>query len=241
MIPKWKLFLYSCTALVSLLFLFLVVVFVLSLIFFTLSRYGFLYLPLFGFMKTLHLLQALPVLLIFLCSVLLVAIEVISRKTTSSFRRPLVATLLFVTSLAVVLGFLITLTPMHEYVRDYAEEHNIPLVKKAYKRPLPLELPKGVTILRGEVVCVGSSSFFLEDFSGEKIEVVTTSSSLFLPEREIGRDILVLGAFSSSTFRAVQIKEAPIKEMRRRDMRNRKDRMMMDVVPRESLFKALEN
>lgn len=69
MIPKWKFVLYSALGVAGVWFTFLVLVFVVSLIFFVLSRYGFLDMPFFGFMQTVHALGAIPFALF--CTVVL--------------------------------------------------------------------------------------------------------------------------------------------------------------------------
>ncbi len=223
MIPKWRIVLYSFTVLIAILFLFLLVVFSFSFIFFILSRYGFMYLPMFGFMTALHMLSAIPILLFFCTMALLFAIEMISRKYAFSFRKPLIVTLLSITSLALVLSFIISITPMHEYMRDYAKENNIPLMSKAYRRPIPLDGAKDMTVLRGKVVTASSSFVIVRLFDG--VEVVARASSTLgdasLPTEN--SDVLLFGAFVNDSFEISAIKNAPNNpfEKRRREMDQR--------------------
>ena len=222
MIPKWRLILYSFAAILGALFLFLIVVFSFSFIFFVLSRYGFMYLPMFGFMTTLHMLSAIPLLLL-LCTVALIfVIELISRKYAFSFRKPLIVTLLSITSLAVVLSFIISITPMHEYMRDYAKEHDIPIVSKAYRRPIPLDSGRDMTVLRGMVVTASSSFITVRLFDGVEVtaRASTTLGGLTLPA--VNSDVLLFGSFVNADFEIIEIKNAPRIpfEKRRRDMHN---------------------
>lgn len=209
MIPKWRLALYSSGAICALLFLFLVAVFTLSFIFFILSRYGFMYLPLFGFMTILHTLKAVPLLLLLCTIVLLIVIELISRKYSFSFRRPLAITLLLITSCAVVLSFLVSLTSVHEYVRDYAEEHDLTVVKRAYKRPLPFDGSKEMTVLRGNVITSSSSFIVIELFDGMQVLAYASTSlgGSTLPKEDV--DVLLFGSFIGEDFEIVGIKNAP--------------------------------
>lgn len=209
MIPKWRLVLYSLAAALSALFLFLIVVFSFSFIFFVLSRYGFMYLPMFGFMTTIHMLNAIPLLLLLCTVALLFVIELISRKYAFSFRKPLIVTLLSITSLAVVLSFIISITPMHEYMRDYAKEHNITLVSKAYKRPIPLDGRREMTVLRGTVITASSSFVTVRLFDGvEVIAYASTTLGTLVPPVE-NTDVLLFGNFVNGNFEIIEIKNAP--------------------------------
>ncbi len=222
MIPKWRLALYSFAAILGVLFLFLLVIFSFSFIFFVLSRYGFMYLPMFGFMTTIHMLNAIPILLLLCTVALLFVIELISRKYAFSFRKPLIITLLSITSLAVILSFLISITPMHEYMRDYAKEHNIPIVSKAYRRPIPLDGGRDMTVLRGTVVTASSSFITVRLFDGVEVtaRASTTLGALTLPVEN--SDVLLFGIFVNGDFEIVEIKNAPRIpfEKRKREMQN---------------------
>lgn len=209
MIPKWRLILYSFGFVTALLFLFLIVIFTLSLIFFVLSRYGFMYLPVFGFMTIIHTLKAVPLLLLLCTVVLLIVIEVVSRKYAFSFKRPLALTLLFTTSLAVVFSFLVGVTPMHEYIRDYAREHDITVMSDVYRRPLPLRTGGDVTILRGSVLTSSTTFITLELFDGVEVKAYASTSLKGITLPRVDDDVLLFGSFVGSNFVMIGIKNAP--------------------------------
>ncbi len=223
MIPKWRLALYSFGFVVALFFLFLTVVFTLSLIFFVLSRYGFMYLPVFGFMTIVHTLKAVPLLLLLCTVVLLVVIEVVSRKYSFSFRRPLALTLLFTTSLAVIFSFFVGLTPMHEYIRDYAREHDITIMSDVYRRPLPLRASGDITILRGSVLTSSTTFITLELFDGAEVKAYASTSLKDTVLPRVDDDVLLFGSFVGGNFIVVGIKNAPNIpfEKRKRDAKER--------------------
>ena len=118
MIPKWKFVLFSVLGVIGIVFVFLLAVFSFSLVLFVLSKYGVMHMPFYGLMTALYALNAIPVLLLLVTIVLLIIIELISQQYSFSFRRPLMVTLLVVTSLAVLVSFAVSQTSMHEYVRD---------------------------------------------------------------------------------------------------------------------------
>lgn len=211
MIPKWKFALYSSLGVIGALFIFLVLVFIVSLMFFVLSRYGFLDMPFFGFMQTLHALGAIPFALFFCTLVLLVLIEVIAKMYTFTFRRPLAVTLLGITFVVTLSSYVISQTSVHEYVRDYVKSHNLDLFSRAYDRPAPPRKINGMDVIRGEVLVTSATSATLILFNGEKIiaYATTTNGTTTVPRfPEIGEDVVMLGTFINGGFEVVRIKPA---------------------------------
>lgn len=239
MIPKWKFLLYSSLGVIGLAFTFMLMVFVFSLILFLLSRYGFMYLPLFNFMASIHALAAIPLVLLVCTIALLILIEVISRHYSFSFRRPLAVTLLFSTSCATIISFIVSETPMHEYIRDYMEDHNIKVVSRIYERPMPFRGNGMQDVLRGEVVEVYATGTKIRLFNGMLVTVyasTTLEKKLLMPE--VGDDIVAFGKVYNGTFELVGIRPAPRTpfggEMHPRE---RNDPSHQDLWQREPLMK----
>lgn len=209
MTPRWKFVLYSSLGIAGILFVFLLAVFVFSLILFILSRYGFMYMPLFGFMATLHALKAVP-LLLFMCTVvLLILVEVSARYYSFSFKRPLAVTLLIITSCALVAGFIISETSIHEHIRDYVREHRLEMMERVYERPAPLRKMNGLDVLRGEVVATTSTAATVRLFDGATIVVYATTSKTIFSMPSVGDDIVLLGNFIGDRFEVVGMRPAP--------------------------------
>ncbi len=211
MIPKWKFVLYSSLTVVGAFFMFLVLIFVVSLIFFVLSRYGFMDMPFFGFMQTLHALGAIPFALFFCTIVLLVLIEIIARMYTFTFRRPLAVTLLGITFLVTVSSYIVSQTSVHEYVRDYIKSHHLDVLSRAYDRPTPPARINGMDVIRGEVILTSATSATLVLFNGEKIIAYATTSNgtTTIPRApKVGDDVVMLGTFIDNRFEVVRIRPA---------------------------------
>jgi hypothetical protein len=212
MIPRWKFVLYSVLGIVGIIFIFFLAVFVLSLIFFVLSRYGFMYLPFFGFLATLHALRAIPLLLLVCTIVLLVIIELISRSYSFSFRRPLAVTLLILTSCAVVASFFVSELGIHDYVRGYARNHHIVMMERMYERPLPLGRVQGdIGILRGEVVTSTPTTTVLRLFDGATVVAYasTTRGDYFIVP-SVGDDVMIFGNTIDGHFEIMNIRTTPV-------------------------------
>jgi hypothetical protein len=212
MIPKWKFAIYSFLGVFSIIFLFIISTFLLSLIFFVLSRYGFMEMPLFGFIHSIETLQAIPVPLIFCTVLLLVAIEMLSRYYSFSFKRPLLIVLLGVTLLAAGIGFVMSRTPLHEYVREYGVTHHIDILSRAYDRPRPFKkMPEGMDVIRGEVLTRSGQNLTIQLFDEKIITAhgTTSETSRGIPEVVApGDDVILLGNFNGEVFEINRMRPA---------------------------------
>jgi hypothetical protein len=208
MIPKWKFVLYSGLGILGIIFAFLLAVFTGSLILFVLSKYGFLDMSFFEFIGTLHALKAIPTLLLIFTVLLLILIEVISRSYTLSFRRPLGITLLAITSVTVVISFLISKTDMHETIRDYAKSHRFDMMSKAYDRPRDFRREDGVTVVRGLVIQTSTTSATVKLFNGDVFLVEGTTTGKGFNKPEVGSDVIVFGTFNGEKFEVKNMRVA---------------------------------
>ena len=211
MIPKWQFLLYSSLGIIGFIFIFLVLIFIVSLSIFVLSRYGFMDMPFFGFMQTLHALSVIPFTL-FLCTlILLVLIEIFARTYSFTFRRPLSITLLGITLLVALSSYVVSQTSVHVYIRDYLRSHHLGTLSRVYDRPTPPKKIKGMDVIRGEVLASSATSAVLALFNGEKIiAYATTTNSTTTISRfpEIGEDVVMLGNFINEGFEVIRIKPA---------------------------------
>ncbi len=206
MIPRWKFVLYSALTIMGLFFAFFLAVFAGSLILFVLSKYGFLDLPFFDFLKTIHALNAIPLLLLFTTIFLLVVIEMISRSYSFSFRRPLGITLLVITSCTVIASYAVSRTPVHELIRNYAHDHNIDMMKRAYDRPRPIARGEDMAVLRGVVMNVGSSTVVIRTFDGVNRTIFSTATNPTFKKIEVGADVVVIGKMTDEEFVVTRVK-----------------------------------
>jgi uncharacterized BrkB/YihY/UPF0761 family membrane protein len=206
MIPRWKFVLYSVLTVVGLFFIFFLAVFTGSLVLFVLSKYGFLDIPFFDFLKTLHALSAIPLLLLFTTVFLLVVIEIISRSYTFTFRKPLGITLLVITSCTVIVSYAVSQTPIHEILRNYARDHNIDMMKRAYDRPRPFARGGDMAVLRGVVTEISTSTILIRTFDGAIRTVYGSTTNPMFNKFEIGADVVAFGRMHEDDFQIDRIK-----------------------------------
>ncbi|MCX6756699.1 MAG: hypothetical protein NTW35_00890 [Candidatus Nomurabacteria bacterium] len=208
MIPRWKFILYSLLGMTLTVFAFVVLTFFGSMIIFILSKYGFIYLPLFGLGGIMHGIRAVPFVLFILTVILIVIVEILVHKYAFSFRKPVITTLLTLTLSAIVFSSLLTLTPMHGEIRRFARENHIDFISRGYDRPLPIKEVGGMTVLRGTIVSTTTNDVTIKLFD-DTTEIVYASTSIKdndLPDT--GEDVVILGHMVEDKFEAVRIRDA---------------------------------
>lgn len=208
MIPRWKFVLYSLLGITLTVFAFVVLTFFGSMIIFILSKYGFLYLPLFGLGGIMHGIRAVPFVLFILTVILIVIVEILVHKYAFSFRKPVITTLLTLTLSAIVFSSLLTLTPMHGKIRQFARESKLDFIYREYDRPLPIKEIGSMTVLRGTIVSTTTDEVTIKLFD-ETTQIVYASTSIKdnnLPDIE--EDVVVLGHMVDDKFEAIKIRDA---------------------------------
>lgn len=207
MIPRWKFLMYSMLLFVGACFSFVVLVFIGSLIIFILSTHGLIYLPIFGAGELAGSLRAIPLLLLVLMVALIVVVEILVRNYSFSFRKPVLTTLFTLTILAIILSYLVTLTPVHKEIRAYARDNHMDFVYHGYDRPLPLKPMKGMTVIRGIVMATTSDSVTLK-ISDDSFIIVYASTTMMkkieLPDKY--EEVVIFGRVIGDRFEAVDIK-----------------------------------
>jgi hypothetical protein len=231
MIPKWKFLLYSSLGIVGLIFSFLLLLFIVSLILFVLARYGFMYLPLFGFGATLHVLTGVPFVLGVIGLVLVAIIKLLLRHYAFFFRKPLITTLLVIVVSALGIGFIISLTPLHRIMRTYARDHHIDKFRDMYEHSPFGEGDDTRAILRGEVISTTTDSVTISLFNNTLRTVYATTTGDPLPLLHQGDDIVVFGVMSNGRFDVMRVRSAPHlpfeEEWEQKDMRFHKGKEEM--------------
>lgn len=217
MIPRWKFVLFSTLWVIGVFCAFLVAVFIGSLVIFVFSKYGFFEMSFLEFMTAVHALRIIPAILVVSTIVLLGIIEILSRKYAFSFRRPLGVTLLVSAATVSGISFVISQTPAHEYVREFAKNNNIQMVSRAYERPLPLQGARGVTVVRGEITEMSTSSAILKLFDGRELSIRSTTSLSDYINDEDSDDVVVFGRYVDDYFEVAKIKRAMNMEFMKRD------------------------
>lgn len=235
MIPRWQFVLYSVLGILGLFFSFLALVFIASIVVFVLSRYGFMYLPLFGFGATMHLLSSIPIQLGITAIILVFITEILARQYAFAFKKPLIITLLVITGASLIIGFLISLTPMHHTLRNYARMHHMGMMEHMYDRPAPFRDMKGMTVIRGTVIATSTKEVRIRLFDDTEVTVYATTSQEFMVLPNYGSEVVVFGNTVDGSFVATIIKVLPggMRDFKRGELGTQK--RMMEHFPENEI------
>ena len=237
MIPRWKFILYSSFGIIGFLFSFLSLLFVVSLILFLLLKYGFMYLPFFGVGAILHILTGVPAVLGILGIILAVLTEILGRQYAFSFRKPLLTTLLWIILSALVIGFLVSISPFHNAMRSFAKSHHIDGFRDIYERPTFNEGLDGRVVIRGEVLATTTTSVTLSLFNNVERTVYATTTGDTFPNLVIGDDIVVFGILTNNKIEVMKIRISPEMPFENRRNEGMKNHMMFIDQRRSSMMK----
>jgi len=165
--PKWQLLAKSGLLILLCVLLVVIVFYLESFIFFSLRHTGVIFLPSFGPRGWLAFLFYLPWLLIIASLVLILALEVLLRRYSLTYHRPLLYSLLALLVGAGFVGYL--LAPCHQPVYQVARDNRLPVAGDIYRS---LDQHNLSGIRRGVMVSVSGTNFVIQHFDGATSSVI---------------------------------------------------------------------
>jgi hypothetical protein len=132
--PKWQFVLYSSAAILAGIVLWLTVIYVASFIVFVLDYSGVWFVPNLGGNGWYHFLLSVPWILIILLISLFLLLEYIIKRSSFSYRRPLIYSILITIFLIVIGTYSISKTSLHLALLKSAEKNNLPVAGPMYRR-----------------------------------------------------------------------------------------------------------
>lgn len=202
--PKWHFTIRTIISVTILVFLAAALLYFVSFILFELTERDVIFTPEFGWQGISVFLSSLPWILIALTIAMALAIEMLIRRYSLAYRRPLVYSLLFVIAAATVGGVLISETHLHEHVSQFVEDQNLPVAAfyRGYtSRPLP-------RLYSGIVSELDPNGFFMQSSLGELLDVIVSRQTRFPHGMDIVKDdaVLVIGDRSGDTIQAAGVR-----------------------------------
>src|ERR1041385_3423472 len=131
--PRWHFVLQATLLVLGTFLAVLALVYLVSFIFFALHQTGIIHSTEFGFRGVGVFLVSLPWLLILLSVVFIVVLEILVRKYSFSYRRPLLYTIFGIILLVLVSGFVVAQTSFHRHLFLQAWDDNLPVVRGFYR------------------------------------------------------------------------------------------------------------
>jgi hypothetical protein len=204
--PRWKFVLQAVMCVVGVIILILALLYLGSFIIFSLRKTGAWFVPAFGFQGWYRFVTSLPWLLVFFSIIFVAILEVLVRRYSFAYRRPIFYSVLGIVAFVIVGGFLISRTPLHGSLFKYVEKHRTPIIAPFY-RGFGERRPGG--IYPGTVREIRKQGFLLQDRRGVMIPILITPATRLPFDRSflIGDLVLVLGELRGDVLEAFGIRK----------------------------------
>jgi len=182
------------------------VLFLISFISFHLRASGIWYLPGFGPRGWGIYLRLMPWFLILAGLILILILEILAKRFSFVWRRPIIYSLLAIILIALIGGFIIERTPFHLGLFFQAREGKLPFAGPIYR---DFGMPRFHDVQRGVVEEVIENGFKIRTFDDQLLTVVLAGETQFPFGKEIekGDTVVVMGEREDDTVRAFGIRE----------------------------------
>lgn len=165
--PKWQVLAKSSLFILVFFLLAIILFYLESFIIFSLRHTGIILLPTFGPRGWLLFMLYLPWLLILLSLILVLILEVLLRRYSLAYHRPLLYSLLAILVGAGFIGYL--LAPYHQPLYRVAQNNRLPLAGDFYR---DLDRSDFSGIRRGIMVNVSGTNFVIKNWDGATSSVI---------------------------------------------------------------------
>jgi len=204
--PQYYFVLKTALVILSIFFVALFVLYLVSLIAFILRASGIWFLPGLGFSGMKVFLTSLPWVLILIAVASIVVLEMFAKRFTFVYRRPIFYSI-FIIIIFVILGsFIIEKTRFHSDLFWKAKENSLPVAGKLYR---DFDVNKFKEVHRGAILEITEDGFYLEKPDGQTLNIVITSDTklLFKKEIEKGNQAVVMGKECNGVIYALVVKK----------------------------------
>jgi len=174
--PRWHFILQSILTVLGLVIGILAVMYLVSFAVFVLRQTGVLFVPSFGYRGYFVFLRSMPWLLILLAIFFVAILEILTRRYSFAYRRPLLYTIIGIVAFTFIGGALVGLTSFHGRLSHYAEQQEVPVASELY------ELFRGeqvVNVHRGTVTALFPQGFAMQNARSENLMVLVTPDTSF--------------------------------------------------------------
>ena len=182
------------------------IIFLISFIHFHLRASGLWYLPAFGPRGFLTAFRFLPWILVFLSLALILILEILAKRFSFVWRRPMLYSLLIIIFVVLIGGFIIGKTAFHPRLFFQAREGKLPLMAPIYQE---FGMPKFEDVHRGVVEKLTENGFLLRKADNELLTIILSSNTQFPFGKEVkeGDSVVVMGKRDDSTILAIGVRK----------------------------------
>ncbi len=221
MTPRWHFLLRAALFLFGFILIFLCALYLLSFTLFVLDKSQLWFVPQFGAHGVFIFFRSLPWLLLFIVLLFLIVLQILARRYSFSYQRPLLFSVLGILVLVIIGSSVIQKLRFHEGVSIYSRMHKLPFAAPMYER---FELGEEQSIYPGVIIEIRDPNFSIKSRRQEILQVEVTAETRFPAGKKflVGDEVLVLGEREDDIIEAYGVR--PIPRMRGR---------MMQSLPRE--------
>jgi hypothetical protein len=190
--PRWQFVLQAALLGIGAVMLLFVLLYLVSFILFVLHQNGAWFVPNFGAPGWFALFRRLPWVLIGLSAIFIIILEVLVRRYSFAYRRPLLASALGIVGVVLIGGVVIAATPFHARLFDSARHNGLSVIGSMYRG---FGMPDFDDIHRGNIVQAVIGGFVIQDDDGNTSTVLITPQTR-LPlgdDFEVGDTVIVFG------------------------------------------------
>ncbi|PIR89593.1 MAG: hypothetical protein COU07_01710 [Candidatus Harrisonbacteria bacterium CG10_big_fil_rev_8_21_14_0_10_40_38] len=183
----------------------LVLLYIVSFIFFTLRYTGAIFAPSFGFMGFGPFIGSMPWILIITGAVFAVLLEFLVRRYPFAYKRPLFYSLAGVVLFALLGGFGLWQSGLHERIFDFSEAKHPPVIEGFY-HGYTKRMTRGVHF--GIITEITNHGFIVGNQKGEVLDVFITATTTFPLGFDFaeGDPIIILGPRLDHAIRAYGVR-----------------------------------
>lgn len=205
--PRWHFVLRAALFLLGTILVALTLLYLSSFIFFSLHQSGAWFFPRLGFRGLGLFFISLPWLLILVGIIFIIVLEVLVKKYSFSYRKPLLYSTIGIIIFVLLGGFVIAKTSLHPGLFENARNNQLPFGGGLY-RQFGNQRPPGNVAL-GTVIEIIGKGYKIEDPRGETVEVIINTETQFPAGRNIAVDdnVIVLGQRQNSNITASVIRK----------------------------------
>lgn len=206
--PKWHFALRAILAALASVIALLALLYLVSFVAFMLRETGVLFVPAFGFRGLSAFFASLPWVLLAVSAAFVAVLEVLVRRYSFAYRRPLLVSLAAIILLVLTGGIMIARTSFHRGLLRQAEERRLPLGEFLYRG---YGRPRLRNIHPGMVTELIEGGFFMQSRRGESLRVMVNPETRFPFGIDFaeGDAVVVFGERDDGTVRAQGIRSMP--------------------------------
>jgi hypothetical protein len=203
--PRWHFVLRAGLLVVGTILAALSVLYLVSFIFFVLRENRLWFVPAFGLRGWGVFFSSLPWLLLLLAALFILLLEILVRKYSFAFRKPLLYSTLGIVVLVLVGGFGLEETRIHHGLLEQARQNNLPIAGGFYRA---YGLPPQDHLADGIIQDLIERGYRIRDRRDQTMDVIVTDDTAFPTGRDlmIGDTIIVIGDRHANTITAAGIR-----------------------------------